>query len=93
MNRIRVVYIVNVLNYLFLIVGELICVQLMLAFGDLLLYFEATSLAVGIFSLWHLNADDAKLQKVGLIWFIINLLNIFVLTPLIILVLFFGISF
>ncbi|EGQ0317108.1 hypothetical protein HLE56_002004 [Staphylococcus pseudintermedius] len=67
--------------------------QLMLAFGDLLLYFEATSLAAGIFSLWHLNADDEKLQKVGLIWFIINLLNIFVLTPLIILVLFFGISF
>ncbi|WP_242450021.1 hypothetical protein [Staphylococcus pseudintermedius] len=51
MNKSRVVYIVNVLNYLFLIVGGLICVQLMLAFGDLLLYFEATSLAAGIFSL------------------------------------------
>ncbi|MBZ8174249.1 hypothetical protein B5C09_11735 [Staphylococcus delphini] len=65
------------------------CVQ----FGDLLFYFEATSLAVGIFSLWHLNSDDAKLRKVGLIWFIVNLLNIFVLVPLIIFVLFFGISF
>ncbi|WP_192869267.1 hypothetical protein [Staphylococcus delphini] len=89
MSRIRVVHSVNVLNYLFLIVGGLICVQ----FGDLLLYFDTTSLAVGIFSLWHLNSDDAKLRKVGLIWFIVNLLNIFVLTPLIIFVLFFGISF
>ncbi|WP_019166378.1 hypothetical protein [Staphylococcus delphini] len=89
MNRIRVVHLVNVLNYLFLIVGGVICVQ----FGDLLFYFEATSLAVGIFSLWHLNSDDAKLRKVGLIWFIVNLLNIFVLVPLIIFVLFFGISF
>ncbi|MDE9751858.1 hypothetical protein [Staphylococcus delphini] len=93
MNRIRVVHSVNVLNYLFLIVGGLICVQLMIALGDLLLYFDTTSLAVGIFSLWHLNSDDAKLRKVGLIWFIVNLLNIFVLTPLIIFVLFFGISF
>ncbi|HEC2158962.1 TPA: hypothetical protein R1904_002375 [Staphylococcus delphini] len=89
MNRIRVVHLVNVLNYLFLIVGGVICVQ----FGDLLFYFETTSLAVGIFSLWHLNSDDAKLRKVGLIWFIVNLLNIFVLVPLIIFVLFFGISF
>ncbi len=39
MNRIRVVHIVNVLNYLFLIVGGLICVQLMLAFGDLFTIF------------------------------------------------------
>ncbi|MDE9799024.1 hypothetical protein [Staphylococcus delphini] len=93
MNRIRVVHSVNVLNYLFLIVGGPICVQLMIALGDLLLYFDTTSLAVGIFSLWHLNSDDAKLRKVGLIWFIVNLLNIFVLTPLIIFVLFFGISF
>ncbi|MTV23532.1 hypothetical protein FMF08_11235 [Staphylococcus delphini] len=67
--------------------------QLMIALGDLLLYFDTTSLAVGIFSLWYLNSDDAKLRKVGLIWFIVNLLNIFVLTPLIIFVLFFGISF
>ncbi|QHW38441.1 hypothetical protein GZH82_13100 [Staphylococcus ursi] len=65
----------------------------MLALGDLLLYFEATSLAAGIFSLWHLNSDDAKLRKVGLIWFIVNMLNIFVLTPLIIFVLFFGLGF
>ncbi|UXS36764.1 hypothetical protein [Staphylococcus delphini] len=93
MNRIRVVHSVNVLNYLFLIVGGPICVQLMIALGDLLLYFDTTSLAVGIFSLWHLNSDDAKLRKVGLICFIVNLLNIFVLTPLIIFILFFGISF
>ncbi|WP_238989582.1 hypothetical protein [Staphylococcus ursi] len=93
MNMIRVIHIVNVLNYLFLIVGGLICGLSMLALGDLLLYFEATSLAAGIFSLWHLNSDDAKLRKVGLIWFIVNMLNIFVLTPLIIFVLFFGLGF
>lgn len=90
---VRVIHMVNVLNYLFLIVGGLICVIFMIALGDLLMYFQATSLAVGIFSVWHLNSDDAKLRKVGLIWFIVNMLNIVVLVPLIIFVLFFGLGF
>lgn len=93
MIMVRVIHIVNILNYLFLIVGGFICVMLTIALGDLLTYFEATSLAVGVFSAWHLNSADAKLRKVGLIWFIVDILNIVVLIPLIIFVLFFGIGF
>ncbi len=89
----RAIRIVNALNYLFLILGIVICLIFTKSVGDLLIYFGATSLAAGVFSGRHISAADTKLRKVGLTWFIVNMVNLFVLIPLIIFLLFFGLGY
>ncbi|RTX72524.1 hypothetical protein CD117_08850 [Mammaliicoccus sciuri] len=60
-------------------------------FGDLLYCFGWTSIFAGSISLVFAFSKNAKIRNTGLIWFVINLVNIFALIPFIIFLLFFVI--
>lgn len=88
---VKIVHIVNIINYLFFILGGFIFTTHIKDFGDLLYYFGITSIIAGIFSICFAFTRNKELRKISLIWFVVNLANIFALIPLIIFLLFFVI--
>ncbi|WP_323702681.1 hypothetical protein [Mammaliicoccus sp. Dog046] len=86
---VKLLYIVNIFNYLFLVIGSIIFYIQKLEFADLLYYFFHTSIIAGVISLAFVFSRIKRVRYTGLIRFVMNLVNIFALIPFIIFLLFF----
>lgn len=60
-------------------------------FGDLLIVFVYSSIIAGVISLGFVFVKDSKTRYTGLIWFVMNIVNVLFLVPFIIFLLFFVI--